>query len=269
MEKIKKGYNLKIASVIISIVFLYNTALYSYIDSKDTLRVPLASSSKEGHDRFGEAKNILEGEPNELSGIIAVIGSILMSYQCDGRKSALAILEELKKAGVDEKCFILMKEPNMVLRYRSFIEFYKKQKDDLRLVSLEELRQRFIEYLGEIVIYRADLYAEKKMQEVREFGCLSKFLKGNGTFSEMAKIISKLGILCTVQATMDEERVILSSGEVLYDGRKGRLYNSVSIVDPGAKDQRLAEKRAEALARQVANYYVRGKSGDTSLNSLT
>ena len=41
MLKFKKGYNLKIISVIISMVFLCNTSLYSYPDSKDSLRVPV------------------------------------------------------------------------------------------------------------------------------------------------------------------------------------------------------------------------------------
>ena len=47
MIKIKKGYKLKVAAILISIVFLCNTSLYACPNPKDTLRVPVGDIGPE------------------------------------------------------------------------------------------------------------------------------------------------------------------------------------------------------------------------------
>lgn len=62
MTNIRKAFNLKVILIAISIIFLCNATLYSYPDSKDSLRVPLGrydrvigamDSSRQRNDRGG------------------------------------------------------------------------------------------------------------------------------------------------------------------------------------------------------------------------
>ena len=57
-----KDFNLKIISLIISISVLFTNSLYSYPISKDSLRVPMASS----HERIEKVLNAHRGKKDEV-----------------------------------------------------------------------------------------------------------------------------------------------------------------------------------------------------------
>ena len=59
MLKFKKGYNLKIVAVIVSISLLFTTSLYAYPESRDTLRLP--GELDDTFARMGEAFKAIRG----------------------------------------------------------------------------------------------------------------------------------------------------------------------------------------------------------------
>ncbi len=200
---------------------------------------------------------------------VAIARSLLPSYLKDGNNyaadDAQKIIDAFKKEGVLNKFFILLNDPYLVLKYKSFITFYKKLSKDRDPGELtpEEIRAQFINDLGTVTIYRAALESSAPIKTVAARGIKSRYReksRDKNVAKSEAELFKQYGMQKLVESHIGE--TALPGNETGENGRSEKLFLSVSVVDDSIKDKIRAKERAISVARQVALAYARATTID-------